>query len=307
MSDAYLAFTADSAQQHNPAGALWIIKINTEHFMKPWPAAGDVVNGVIVNMPLLRADAGLPRITPVQGTLFYKDALVGRYGHQFYRHELGYEVANDTAEINLELEKDINSTAVFIIGKSDGTMRVLGKSSSGLQVNNESDSGVEGGENKTTVKAMSNVQTRKKLVLSPALETQILSGNDGYGLARRIDTGFPMLLARNGGSVVTSTFNLIGIDGSIVGRRLAVNDQIKLLRVASVVAGKSIILRPESEGFATARVSAVANTIGLPAGFFNSITIADQTAFNVTSGSFGIATPSGTTATMTGDYLIQKL
>jgi hypothetical protein len=307
MSDAFLAFTADSAQQHNPGGASWIIKVNTEHFMKPWPSSGDIQNGVIVNMPLLRADAPLARINPVAGTLFYRDALIGRYGHQFYRHELGYEIANDTQEINLELEKDVNSTAVFIVGKSDGTMRVLGKSSAGLQINNDSDSGVEGGENKTTVKAISNVQTRKKLVLSSTLETQILSGNDGYGLARRIDTGFPFLLGQNGGTVVTSTFNLIGVDGLAAGRRFAVNDQIRLLRVASVVVGKSIILRPESEGFATARITAVANTAGLPAGLFNNITIGDQTAFNVTAGSFGILTPTGTTATMTGDFLIQKL
>jgi hypothetical protein len=306
MSDAYLAFTADSAQQHNISGASWLIKINTEHFIKPWPATADIVGGVIVNMPLLRADAPLARINPVPGTLYYKDSLVGRQGHQYYTQELGYEVANDTEAINLELEKDINSTAVFIIGKADGTIRVLGKSSAGLQINNDSDSGVEGGENKTTVKAISHVQTRKKLILSPTLEAQVLSGNDGYGFTYSI-RNFPLLLAHNGGSVSSTNLQFQDINGIVTGRKFATNDLVELLRVKEVIAGKIVVLRPKSEGYATARIASVQNTIGLPSGFCNIVTIVDQTAINVTAGSFGILTPSGTSATMDGWWVIQKL
>lgn len=307
MSIPYLAYTADSSQMHNSAGASWLIKINCKNFVKPWPLASDIVNGTILNMPLLRADTPLAVLRPVPGTLFYKDPSIGRHGHQYYAHEVGYEIAGDTTDINLELEKDINSRAVFIVGKSDGRMLVFGTSSNGLQIQNDSDSGIETTENKTTVKAFSNVQTRKKLHLSTALESQILSGNDGYGFAYWNNSGFPLLLGNNGGTVVTSQMIFSDIYGQPTGRKFIANDLVELLRVKQVIPGIGIELRPKSEGYATARIASVQNTIGLPAGFCDRVVLADKTAINVTAGSFGILTPSGTTATMDGSWVIQKL
>jgi hypothetical protein len=304
MSDAFIAFTADSAQQHNPAGASWIIKVNTEHFMKPWPAAGDIQNGVIVNMPLLRADAGLPRITPVPGTLYYRDALVGRYGHQFYRHELGYEIANDTQLINRELEKDVNSTAVFIVGKSDGTMRVLGKSSAGLQINNESDSGLEGGENKTTVKAISNVQTRKNLILSPNLETDILSGNDGYGLNLRSSV-FPILTS----ATSIDNIELINTFNVSIDRKFAVNDLVEIRRVdITALASGTFRFLEKTDGFITGTISAASNAFGptVP-GFVDRISINNLAFFNISASTPNVSSVGGGVFSIGGRVSIQKL
>jgi hypothetical protein len=266
MSVPYLNFTADSHQAPNLAGGNWFIKLNTENFMRPWPQKADIVNGVIVNMPILSVDTPIEVIYPTPGTLFHKDSSLGRQGYQFYRHEVGYEIAGDTAAIDAELEKDINSRAVFIVGKPDGTMVVLGRSTSGLMIQNDSDSGVEGGENKTTVTAVSNVQGNKKLRLSTELQIKLMSGNDDYGFALR---GMTQMLNL---SLTTHTFDLISAKtGLLAGRKFAVNDKVEIRRVEHTLG--SLKLLPKEMGFATATVTTVSNTGGFPTGFFNMITL----------------------------------
>lgn len=309
MSLPYLEFIADSHQTHNPAGANWVIKLNTEHFIRPWPASTDIVNGVVMNLPLLRADTGFNILKPVPGTLQYKHPMVGRHGHQFHRHEIAYEIANDSEAISFEMEKDINSTAVFIVGKHDGRMIILGKSLSGLQFNHDGDSGLEGGENKTSVRAFSNVQLKRPLFLNPALEADLKLIHDGYSLTQVI--GLPKQgkdeFNPSGSTIISNLLTLKGVDEIQTGRKFAVGDTVELLRIESAVLGKSITLMPKSKGFIRGTISAVANTMGLPAGWVNQINIDNEIAYNMVLGEPGITLVSAGLWSISGNLAVQKV
>lgn len=308
MSLPYLEFTADSHQAHNPAGANWVIKLNTEHFIKPWPAATDIVNGVVMNLPLLRADAGFNMLKPVPGTLQYKHPTAGRHGHQFHRHEIAYEVANDSEAISFEMEKDINSTAVFIVGKPDGRMIILGKSISGLQFTHDGDSGLEGGENKTSVRAFSNIQLKRPLFLNPALEADLKLIHDGYSLVLKF--GLPIQAVdpiSPGATPLTNLFNIVDVNQVNVGRKFAIGDQIELLRIYPIVAGKPFVTRPKSDGYVTATIANVANTIGLPAGWVNQIDYDNPVARNIPTGDPGVVLVSAGLWRFDTPLAIQKI
>ena len=266
MSVPYLNFTADSHQLPNISGGTWLIKINCNSFIKPWPLSSDIVNGYVVNMPLLRADSPIEIITPTPGTLYHKDASLGRHGYQFFRHEVGYEIAGDTIDVDNELVKDINSRAVFILAKPDGRLVLLGTASNGLMIQNDSDSGVESGENKTTVLAVSNVNKGKKSHISQSLEAAIMAGHDGYGYTVR-KTPTPVL-----SSATTITYDILDAKTNTdAGRKFAVNDSVKLLGVTYNSPNLEIL--DDTKMYATATVSAVSNTIGLTGGLVNVITL----------------------------------
>lgn len=291
MSIPFLAFTADSAQQANLAGGSWLVKINCEHIMKTWPLAGDVVNGVIQKLPLLRADAGLAIIKPVPGTLRYKFPNIGSHGHQHYRHEISYEVANESEAITAELEKDLNSKSVFIVMKPDGRMIVLGTSSAGLMVTNDGDSGEEGGENKTSVSAYSDVQMGRPKFLLASLEDQIRMGNDGYSLTLTSTLG---TLATVGNTALAG-INLRNISNAAIPRKYAVNDLVKINSLNTTSYALGIIESlPDTAGYITARVSAVYNMTAQPSGYIDKIDIDTIIFQNV---SIALARP----------YIIQKI
>jgi hypothetical protein len=293
MSVPFLQFTADSAQIPNLGGGSWLAKINCENIIKKWPQPADIVNGVIQTLPILRADAGINIITPVPGTLQYKYPTQGRHGHQHLRHEITYEVANESVSISVEMEKDLNDKSVFIVMKPDGRMLVLGSSTNGLQVRNDGDSGLEGGENKTIVTAFSECQTGRPRFLLDELEKDIRAGHDGY--SRAISTFLVGIFIATG-NVATRTlfeFNELGVAVSIPisnFRKFKPGDNIKInsLDVPAFNAGRIVIL-PDSAGYATSTLTAVTKTTT------QTITLGSTVAFNMPSG--GLKPP----------YIFQKL
>lgn len=127
----FASIRANSAQLANPGGLLKLARMSAHMFTAEWPAAADVVGGEVTGLPSakLPVDTDWPVIALPKDTAEFTAENVGEAGgFQNWKHGVSLEMANITAELQAEIQKDINNGAVYVGKARDGKWYVVGNS-----------------------------------------------------------------------------------------------------------------------------------------------------------------------------------
>lgn len=150
----FASLRANSGQAANPGGLLKFAKMSAHLFTAEWPAPADVVGGEVTGLPSakLPADQEWPVYDLPKDTAEFTFKNVGeKGGFVNYAHGVGFELANISKELVVEIQKDINNGAVYVGKARDGKWYVVGNSENPIHVMHEGGTGKKGSDKRGSV------------------------------------------------------------------------------------------------------------------------------------------------------------
>ncbi|MDQ1089002.1 hypothetical protein [Siphonobacter sp. SORGH_AS_1065] len=130
----------------NPGGTRNLLIIARKDIVGVWPKEGDIVDGEIVNPPVLVDGKKFAEYEFPDGTFKLGDSASGDPGFMSYKHTIEFMLAGFNKKIVNEMRKHLNTPSVVIGELNDGVFGVAGASDNGLYVKSDFTSGGKGND-----------------------------------------------------------------------------------------------------------------------------------------------------------------
>lgn len=137
---------ADSEGEANPGGTRKLLIIHAKDVVGVWPKKSDIVNGEIINPPVLIDGAGFAEYNFPDSTFDLMDAQEGDPGFQSFKHSAGFMFAGYSKKVVAEVLKHLNAGSIIIGQLNDDVFAVAGSSDNAIYVKSSFSSGKKGSD-----------------------------------------------------------------------------------------------------------------------------------------------------------------
>lgn len=130
----------------NPGGTRNLYIIARKDIEGVWPKEGDIVNGEIINPPVMKAGKKFAEYEFPDGTFQIADDGGGEAGYQSYKHTVDFAIAGFNKTLVAEMRKHLNTSSVVIGELNDGQLALAGSSDNGVYIKSSFKSGLKGND-----------------------------------------------------------------------------------------------------------------------------------------------------------------
>ena len=146
MGISFANFDGTSFQKPNPGGVRRVLVIIKKDFAAIWPQLSDIVDGQIVNPPVLKTNKVFAEYDCPDASVDVGSQSSGDIGYMSYKHSINFSLAGYSKELIAELSKYQNAGAVFAVEQNDSTYTILGSSDNALALKSDFKSGKKGAD-----------------------------------------------------------------------------------------------------------------------------------------------------------------
>ncbi|PMD97687.1 hypothetical protein BWI97_08745 [Siphonobacter sp. BAB-5405] len=130
----------------NPGGTRNLYIVARKDIKGVWPKEGDIVNGEIINPPVMEDGKKFAEYEFPDGTFQIADDGGGDAGYQSYKHTVDFAIAGFNKKLVAEMRKHLNTSSVIVAELNDGQLALAGSSDNGLYIKSGFKSGSKGND-----------------------------------------------------------------------------------------------------------------------------------------------------------------